>query len=41
MAAGGSTLTEPYLDAATGELIITIATPAKAAGVVGGDLRMV
>jgi methyl-accepting chemotaxis protein len=40
MAAGGSTLTEPYVDAATGELIITIATPAKPAGVVGGDLSL-
>lgn len=40
MAAGGSTLTEPYVDAATSELIITIATPAKAAGVVGGDLSL-
>ncbi|MES2821567.1 MAG: methyl-accepting chemotaxis protein [Pseudomonadota bacterium] len=38
--AGGTTLTEPYVDAATGELIITIATPAKAAGVVGGDLSL-
>jgi methyl-accepting chemotaxis protein len=40
MAAGGSTLTEPYVDAATSELIITIATPAKPAGVVGGDLSL-
>ncbi|NQD95526.1 chemotaxis protein, partial [Pseudomonas sp. CrR25] len=32
-AAGGTTLTEPYVDAATGGLIITIATPAKPAGV--------
>jgi methyl-accepting chemotaxis protein len=40
MAAGGTTLTEPYVDAATSELIITIATPAKAAGVVGGDLGL-
>jgi methyl-accepting chemotaxis protein len=40
MAAGGTTLTEPYVDAATSELIITIATPAKAAGVVGGDLSL-
>ncbi len=40
MAAGGTTLTEPYVDAATGELIITIATPAKPAGVVGGDLSL-
>ncbi|HCR1316245.1 TPA: methyl-accepting chemotaxis protein PctA [Pseudomonas aeruginosa] len=42
VAAGGLTLTEPYVDAATQELIITAATPVKAAGntlgVVGGDL---
>uniref|UniRef100_UPI0030DC10A7 methyl-accepting chemotaxis protein n=2 Tax=Pseudomonas sp. EL_65y_Pfl2_R95 TaxID=3088698 RepID=UPI0030DC10A7 len=37
---GGTTLTEPYVDAATGGLIITIATPAASAGVVGGDLSM-
>ena len=40
MAAGATTLTEPYVDAATGALIITIATPAKPAGVVGGDLSL-
>jgi len=40
LAAGGTTLTEPYVDAATGELIITIATPAQPAGVVGGDLNL-
>ena len=40
MAAGGSTLTEPYVDAATSKLIITIATPAGSAGVVGGDLSL-
>ncbi|PIA72963.1 chemotaxis protein [Ectopseudomonas toyotomiensis] len=40
LAAGGTTLTEPYVDAATGELIITIATPARPAGVVGGDLSL-
>jgi methyl-accepting chemotaxis protein len=40
MAIAGSTLTEPYVDAATSELIITIATPAKSAGVVGGDLSL-
>lgn len=40
LAAGGSTLTEPYVDAATGELIITIATPAGKAGVIGGDLSL-
>lgn len=40
LAAGGSTLTEPYLDAATGNLILTIATPAGSSGVVGGDLSL-
>ncbi|MDH1730059.1 methyl-accepting chemotaxis protein [Pseudomonas chengduensis] len=40
LAAGGTTLTEPYVDAATGELIITIATPARPTGVVGGDLSL-
>ncbi len=40
LAAGGTTLTEPYVDAATSELIITIATPAQPAGVVGGDLSL-
>ena len=44
VAAGGSTLTEPYVDAATGALIITIATPARdgsqTVGVVGGDLGL-
>lgn len=44
VAAGGSTLTEPYVDAATGALIITIATPAldgsQTVGVVGGDLGL-
>lgn len=40
VAAGTTTLTEPYVDAATSELIITIATPAKATGVVGGDLSL-
>ncbi|MCY1502477.1 Methyl-accepting chemotaxis protein PctA [compost metagenome] len=39
-AAGGTTLTEPYIDAATGGLIITVATPAASAGVVGGDLSL-
>jgi methyl-accepting chemotaxis protein len=39
-AAGGTTLTEPYIDAATGGMIITIATPAVNRGVVGGDLNM-
>ncbi|MCQ4313616.1 methyl-accepting chemotaxis protein [Pseudomonas stutzeri] len=42
--AGKTTLTEPYQDAATNELIITVATPAKAGsqnlGVVGGDLSL-
>ncbi|WP_213574531.1 methyl-accepting chemotaxis protein [Stutzerimonas kunmingensis] len=44
IAAGGSTLTEPYVDAASGELVITIATPAQQSGrnigVVGGDLGL-
>ncbi|WP_241353061.1 methyl-accepting chemotaxis protein PctA [Pseudomonas aeruginosa] len=44
VAAGGLTLTEPYVDAATQELIISAATPVKAAGntlgVVGGDLSL-
>jgi len=40
MSAGGSMLTEPYLDAATSQLIITIATPAGSSGVVGGDLSL-
>ena len=40
IAAGGTTLTEPYVDASTGQLIITIASPAKATGVVGGDLSL-
>jgi methyl-accepting chemotaxis protein len=40
MAAGGSTLTEPYVDAATSNLIITIASPAGSAGVIGGDLSL-
>ncbi|SFU15833.1 methyl-accepting chemotaxis protein [Pseudomonas marincola] len=39
-AAGGTTLTEPYIDAATGGMIITIAAPAINRGVVGGDLNM-
>jgi methyl-accepting chemotaxis protein len=42
--AGGTTLTEPYVDAATGELVITVATPSNSAGqnigVVGGDLGL-
>ncbi|VVN00745.1 Methyl-accepting chemotaxis protein PctA [Pseudomonas fluorescens] len=44
IAAGKTTLTEPYLDAITKGLIVTIATPVKAAsgvsGVVGGDLSL-
>jgi len=44
LAAGGTTLTEPYIDAASNELIITIATPARrdgqTLGVVGGDLGL-
>jgi methyl-accepting chemotaxis protein len=42
--AGKTTLTEPYIDAVTKGLIITIATPVKTAtglpGVVGGDLSL-
>ncbi|RMT65529.1 Methyl-accepting chemotaxis protein [Pseudomonas coronafaciens pv. atropurpurea] len=42
--AGKTTLTEPYLDAVTKGLIVTIATPVKSAagvtGVVGGDLSL-
>ncbi|WP_325436358.1 methyl-accepting chemotaxis protein [Pseudomonas nitroreducens] len=44
VSAGGTTLTEPYIDAATQELIMTVATPARAGGktvgVVGGDLGL-
>jgi methyl-accepting chemotaxis protein len=45
MSAGKSTLTEPYVDAATGALIITVASPSRGAdgqplGVVGGDLSL-
>ncbi len=44
LAAGGTTLTEPYIDAATQQLIMTVATPARAGGktlgVVGGDLGL-
>ena len=38
-AAGKTILTTPYVDAATGALIMTIATPAGS-GVVGGDLNL-
>ena len=38
--AGQSTLTEPYIDVSTNTLVITIATPAKNIGVVGGDLSL-
>lgn len=44
MAAGGTTLTEPYLDVTTGQLMMTIATPVsqdgQPLGVVGGDLTL-
>ncbi len=44
IASGKTTLTEPYLDAVTKGLIVTIATPVKSAsgvsGVVGGDLSL-
>ena len=35
--AGQSTLTEPYIDVSINQLVITLATPAKNIGVVGGD----
>ncbi|MDY0249915.1 MAG: methyl-accepting chemotaxis protein [Pseudomonas sp.] len=38
--AGKSTLTEPYMDVSINKLVITIATPAKNIGVVGGDLSL-
>jgi methyl-accepting chemotaxis protein len=38
--AGKSKLTEPYIDANTGQLIMTIATPVKGVGVVGADLNL-
>ncbi len=44
LSSNGSTLTEPYIDAATGQLIISIATPSikagQSVGVVGGDLSL-
>lgn len=44
MTAGGTTLTEPYLDVTTGQLMMTIATPishdGQSLGVVGGDLTL-
>ena len=44
IASGKTTLTEPYLDAVTKGMIVTIATPVKSAsgvsGVVGGDLSL-
>ena len=38
--AGGTTLTEPYVDASTGQLTVTIATPVQTQGVAGGDLGL-
>lgn len=42
--ANGSTLTEPYVDASTGGLVVTFATPARAdgkvLGVAGGDISI-
>jgi len=38
--AGGTTLTEPYVDASTGQLTVTIATPVQTLGVAGGDLGL-
>ncbi len=44
MRAGSTTLTEPYVDTATNDLVITAATPARRGGetlgVVGGDLSL-
>ncbi|MBU2141073.1 MAG: methyl-accepting chemotaxis protein, partial [Gammaproteobacteria bacterium] len=40
LTAGGTTLTEPYIDAATNVPIMTIATPITPVGVVGGDLNL-
>ena len=37
---GSVTLTEPYQDASTKQLIVTIASPAANTGVVGGDLSL-
>ena len=39
-AAGGSILTEPYVDAVTGGLAVAIATPAGSAGVLSSDLNL-
>ncbi|WP_028239573.1 methyl-accepting chemotaxis protein [Stutzerimonas azotifigens] len=43
-AAGQTTLTEPYVDVGTGDLVVTAATPAREGsrllGVVGGDLSL-
>lgn len=38
--AQGSQLTEPYVDANTGQLIMTIAAPVEGVGVVGADLDL-
>lgn len=40
MSAGGTTLTSPYVDASSGQLTITIATPVPSLGVVGADLSL-
>ena len=44
LAAGGSTLTEPYADAGVGGLVMTLAAPVRSngrnLGVVGGDLAL-
>ncbi|WP_313225177.1 methyl-accepting chemotaxis protein [Stutzerimonas nitrititolerans] len=44
LAAGGSTLTEPYADVGLGGLVMTLATPVRSGGrtlgVVGGDLTL-
>lgn len=38
--AGGSVLTEPYVDAGSNGLTVTIAAPAGSVGIVGGDLSL-
>ena len=44
LASGGTLLTEPYVDAATGQLVVTVASPVREGGqtlgVVGGDLAL-
>ena len=44
LSTGGTMLTEPYVDAATGQLVLTVASPVRdggqTLGVVGGDLAL-